>query len=189
MNERMTIHQLIDERIRTLDITPKVLAAHMNVTEASVSRWRRGIAEPKPQLWPELFAVLQITPEEVLPPASGRFIPSALIHPVSLPDEKNLKSGHPSRTAPTEQAMVDVYESRLQDMRTALERADKQNERMADRVDRLESRVDELMKTVADLQAEKLDLLQKITDLTHENITLKTELAHPLTPQRASGES
>ena len=188
MNERMTIHELIDQRLRTLNITPKVLASHMGVTEASVSRWRRGVAEPNPQHWPDLFAFLKISPEEVLPPASGRFIPNALIHHVSLPDEKTLAQGFPSRQNITEQSMVDTYEARLQDMRTALDRADRQNERMADRVNRLEDRVDELMKTVADLQSEKMDLLQKITDLTHENITIKTELSHPSTPGRAVGE-
>ena len=188
MSERMTIHQLIDQRLRTMDLPPKVLASHLNVTESSVSRWRRGIAEPKPQLWPALFEILNINPEEVLPPASGRFIPSALIHPVSLPDQKALQSGLPGRPVPTEQAMVDIYESRLQDMRSALDRAERSRERLEDRMDEIQADNRELRKQIVEITSENMSLMKKIADLQMEILTLKTEMSHPITPSRAAGE-
>ncbi|MDY0164322.1 helix-turn-helix domain-containing protein [Desulfobotulus sp.] len=200
MSEKATIHDLIDQRIRTLGITPKVLAAHMGVTEASISRWRRGVAEPHPQYWPELFAVLKISPDEVLPPASGRFIPNALIHPVRLPSEESQKSGLPSRSTQTEQSMVDIYESRLQDMRDALDRAERSRDRVENRLDELQADNRDLRKQIVEMSAENskkiealtsenLSLTKKIAELQMEILTLKTELSHPITPGRAAGES
>ena len=189
MSERMTIHELIDQRLRTMNITPKVLASHLNVTESSISRWRRGIAEPNPQHWPDLFALLQISPEEVLPPASGRFIPNALIHHTSLPDEKTLKQGFPARQKVTEQSMVDTYEARLQDMRDALERAERSRIRLEDHLEELREDNRGLHKQLAEMTAENIALMKKNNELQIEILTLKTEISHPLTPGRAVGES
>jgi len=199
MSDRMTIHELIDQRLRTLNITPKVLASHLDVTESSISRWRRGIAEPHPQHWPELFAVLRISPDEVLPPASGRFIPHALIRPVRLPDEETPKPGLPGRPTQTEQSMADMYESRLQDMRNALDRAERSRDRVENRLDELQADNRDLRKQIVEMSAENskkiealtsenLSLTKKIAELQMEILTLKTELSHPITPGRAAGE-
>ena len=83
---------------------------------------------------------------------------------------------------------MDVYEERLQDLRLALERADRRNERLEDKLERMEERLEKQALRIDSLQAENKELISQIATIKAENAALKTFLPHPTASPKVAGE-
>ncbi|MCW7755463.1 helix-turn-helix transcriptional regulator [Desulfobotulus sp. H1] len=188
--EKPHICQLIDRQLRELRIPPKALAADLGVSVSAVSRWRKDIVPESAKL-PAICAFLQIDPQELLSlsqPEEG-FLPAVSARHAEVPDDVdfalsrgNAKGKNMGRT------VMDVYEERLQDMRLALERADRRNERLEDKLERMEERLDKQSVRIDSLQAENKELVSQIAAIKTENAALRSVLPDSLLPLKVSGE-